>query len=101
MKMTLIEVVQEMNSIELHMQRFEQKYSIKSPEFYRLVHAGKLEENDDFHEWLGLYKIWLKRYRFYLGLLTNLPISLKLVAPVEKEFFKEVCFINEKVPVEV
>jgi len=50
MKMTLSEIIQEMNSLESCMQKFEWKYNIKSAEFYRLVNAGKLEENRDFHE---------------------------------------------------
>ncbi|MFQ5769043.1 MAG: hypothetical protein ACE5HX_00800 [bacterium] len=61
MEITLNELVQEMTELEQQMQKFEWKYSLKSPEFYRLVQAGRLEETPEFHEWLGLFKLWLGR----------------------------------------
>ena len=78
-----------MNSLESCMQKFEWKYNIKSAEFYRLVNAGKLEENRDFHEWLGLYKIWLKRRNSYLDLLSESSSILPFVLPIEKDFFQK------------
>ena len=69
MDVTLDELVQEMNNLEQQMQKFEWKYSIKSPEFYRLVQVGKIEETTEFHEWLGLYKLWLRRQKKYLKVL--------------------------------
>jgi len=78
MEMTLDEVVREMNELEQHMQKFEWKYSIKSAEFYKLVLAGKIEEKFELHEWLGLYKIWLKRRKKYLELLKSPSPLLEL-----------------------
>lgn len=87
MNLTLNELVQEMNDIEQQMQKFEWKYSIKSTEFYRLVQAGKLEETPEFHEWLGLYKLWLRRRSKYLEELKSLSPLLKLAQPIEEDFF--------------
>ena len=95
MKMTLADVVKEMNSLERHMQRFEEKYSLKSTEFYRLVQAGRLEESQDFHEWLGLYKIWLKRRQKYLELLSEPSPLLELASPLEEDFFIKEQLVSE------
>lgn len=85
--MTLDEIVREMNELEQQMQKFEWKYSIKSAEFYKLVLAGKIEETFELHEWLGLYKIWLKRREKYLDLLKSPSAILKLTQPIEDDFF--------------
>jgi hypothetical protein len=88
MKITLDELIREMNELEQHMQKFEWKYSIKSAEFYKLVEAGKLEETPEFHEWLGLYKLWQRRRVMYLrSLKSPLPL-LRLREPIEDDFFQ-------------
>lgn len=88
MEISLNELVQEMNELEQQMQKFEWKYSLKSPEFYRLVQAGKLEETPEFHEWLGLYKLWLGRRNNYLQQLKSPSPLLKLTQPIEDDFFE-------------
>ena len=47
MKLTLEQLIQEMNELEQQMQKFEWKYSIKSAEFFKLVTAGKIEETHE------------------------------------------------------
>lgn len=88
MNIMLDQLVHEMNDLELQMQKFEWKYSIKSAEFYKLVQTGKLEESPDFHEWLGLYKLWLRRRAKYLELLKSPSPLLKLAHPIEDDFFE-------------
>ena len=88
MDITLDELVHEMNDLEQQMQKFEWKYSIKSAEFYKLVQSGKLEETPEFHEWLGLYKLWMRRHSRYLELLESPSPLLKLTHPLEDDFFK-------------
>lgn len=88
MESALDDIVQEMNQLEQQMQKFEWKYSIKSAEFYKLVRAGVIEESFELHEWLGLYKIWLKRHERYLQLLKSPSPLLKITQPVKDEFFK-------------
>jgi hypothetical protein len=87
MDITLDELVHEMNDLEQQMQKFEWKYSIKSSEFYKLVQSGKLEETPEFHEWLGLYTLWLRRRRRYLASLKSPSPLLKLAAPLDDNFF--------------
>jgi len=87
MKLTLNELIQEMNELEQQMQKFEWKYSIKSTEFYRLVQAGKIEETPEFHEWLGLYKLWQRRREQYLEQLKSPSPLLQLAQPIEDDFF--------------
>jgi hypothetical protein len=71
MNVTLDDLIKEMNQLEQGMQKFEWKYSIKWQEFYKLVNLGKIEENHEFHEWLGLIKLCLKRRDKYLLLLRH------------------------------
>jgi len=88
MEITLEELIQEMNDLEKEMQKFEWKFGIKSSEFYQLVRGGKIEETPELHEWLGLYKIWLRRRAKYLEKLKSPSLLLKLNQPLEKDFFK-------------
>lgn len=88
MESNLNDIVQEMNQLEQQMQKFEWKYNIKSAEFYKLVVAGVIEESFELHEWLGLYKIWLKRRERYLQLLKSPSPLLKITRPVKDEFLQ-------------
>jgi len=88
MEITLAELIQEMNELEGQMQKYEWKYSIKSSEFYRLVRLGKIEETAELHEWLGLYKLWLRRRKRYLEKLKSPSPLLKLTQPIEEDLFK-------------
>ncbi len=88
MKLTLEQLIQEMSELEQQMQKFEWKYSIKSAEFFKLVTAGKIEETHELHEWLGLYKIWLRRRVAYLRLLKSPSPLLKFTQPVDDDFFE-------------
>jgi hypothetical protein len=88
MEITLAELIQEMNDLEGLMQKFEWKYSIKSSEFYQLIRIGKIEETPELHEWLGLYKLWLRRRAYYLEKLKSPSPLLKLTQPIEANLFK-------------
>lgn len=88
MEITLAELVREMNDLEGQMQKFEWKYSIKSAEFYQLIRTGKVEETSELHEWLGLYKLWLRRRVRYLEKLKTPSPLLNLKQPIEFELFK-------------
>lgn len=69
--MTLEELIQSIHAIETHLYTFEEKYRMRSEDFYRLVTEGKIEQSADFLEWLGLYEIKLKRERKYRQLLED------------------------------
>lgn len=63
--MTLEELISGIHDLETYLSKFEEKYRLRSEDFYRLVTAGKLEQSNDFIEWLGLYEIKLKREQKY------------------------------------
>ena len=63
--MTLDELISGIHDLETYLCKFEEKYRLRSEDFYRLVIAGKLEQSNDFIEWLGLYEIKLKREQKY------------------------------------
>jgi len=63
--MTLDELIRSMHDLENYLSKFEEKYRLRSEDFYRLAAAGKLEQSNDFIEWLGAYEIKLKRERKY------------------------------------
>ena len=76
--MELQELLREIHWLEWQLRAFEDKYGVRSADFYRAMESGELSELDDaddvhFHdflEWHGLYRTWLKRgdaYREGLG----------------------------------
>ena len=88
MNATLDDLIKEMNQLEHQMQKYEWKYSIKWPEFYKLVQSHKVEETSEFHEWIGLIKLWLRRKEKYLQLLSKPSPLIHFEKPIEADFFK-------------
>ena len=71
--------------IENRLREYENKYGLKSSDFYAAMVSGQLSEFDgeseyqlDFLEWLGLYEIWLDRIREYRALLQRQAITRQL-----------------------
>ena len=75
--MTLNELIQSIHSLENHLQKFEEKYKIRSEDFYILAKGGKLEQDPDFVEWLGIYEIKLKRQEKYRQMVSGILPSLE------------------------
>ncbi|MEC4806022.1 MAG: hypothetical protein SAJ12_04545 [Jaaginema sp. PMC 1079.18] len=48
-----------MMTVEQKLQDFEQKYKMKSEDFYKCFQAGKLGDSMDFFEWNTYYEIWV------------------------------------------
>lgn len=77
--MTLQQLLREIHWIEWQLRAFEDKYGVRSHDFYRGMEAGELAEFDDgesqsfqdFLEWHGLHKLWLRRARAYDELLSR------------------------------
>lgn len=75
--MELQRLVREIHWIEWQLRTFEDRYGILSRDFYQAMESGQLSEFDDgaephfqdFLEWHGLYKVWLKREEAYRQLL--------------------------------
>jgi len=63
--MTLDELIGGIHDLESYLKKFEEKYRLRSEDFYQLALAGKLEQTNDFIEWLGVYEIKLKREKKY------------------------------------
>jgi hypothetical protein len=63
--MTLNELIRGIHDLENYLKKFEEQYGLRSDDFYRLVTSGKLEQSNDFIEWLGIYEIKLKREHKY------------------------------------
>jgi hypothetical protein len=63
--MTLDELIGGIHDLESYLKKFEEKYRLRSEDFYQLVLTGKLEQSNDFIEWLGVYEIKVKREKSY------------------------------------
>jgi hypothetical protein len=63
--MTLGDLLQSLHALEGQLRQFEERYRLRSGDFYRLVQDGRLEQSADFIEWLGLYEIKCKREQQY------------------------------------
>ena len=85
---TLDELIRAIHELEQYMKKFEEKYLLRSDDFYSLASSGKLEQNNDFIEWLGIYEIKLKREQKYQQLISELlskqedRLQLPLGSPV-------------------
>ena len=73
--MTLEEVIQSIHALETRLQVFEEKYKMRSEDFYQLAQDDKLEQSADFIEWLGLYEIKLRRERKYSQMMADLLVT--------------------------
>jgi len=87
--MKLAELIHDMSKLNTELSDFEQKFGVKSPEFYQAITAGELEEFDalddyrlEFIEWLSLYKMWLSLNEKYQQLVTRQPIAISIKTTV-------------------
>ena len=69
----LDEIILNLHKLEDLMQPYEEKYGIKSADFYDLAQAGKLEENPDLIRWIGYYELWLDSMKEYRQLFWSVP----------------------------
>lgn len=81
--LTLSQVIQDLHAIEDRLQEFEEKYQLLSDTFYKLYLAEKVEDNLEFTEWIGLYKMKLEREADYEAAVLAESLSLPLVALTE------------------
>ena len=78
--LTLSQVIQDLHAIEDRLQEFEEKYQLLSDTFYKLYLAEKVEDDLDFIEWIGLYKMKLEREADYEAVVLAQSLPLPLVA---------------------
>jgi len=85
--MSIDELIRSIHTLENHLQKFEEKYHLRSEDFYQLATQGKLEQSEELIEWLGVYEIKLKRERAYHGRIAGMlttsqkPLRLPLAEP--------------------
>ncbi len=59
-KHSIKQIKHSMTVLELDFAYYEDKYSIKTPEFYALFEKGELgDEITDYFKWSGKYEFWL------------------------------------------
>jgi len=83
--MRLKELIQDMTQLEGDLCRFEEKFGVKSAEFYDAIMTGELDEFDaldeyrmEFVEWLALYKTWLSLNEKYHQLIARQPVAIQI-----------------------
>jgi len=79
---TLDDIMEDLVAVEPLLLNYEQKYKVRTPDFYRLYKQGKLEERWDFVDWASLYEIKLDREQAYQDMaveaLQHLPLRESL-----------------------
>lgn len=58
LEMSVQNVKNKVSDYEKIMHDFENKYSLKSDDFYREFEAGRLGDSADFMEWSGIYELY-------------------------------------------
>lgn len=83
--MKLITLINDISKLNVELSQFEQRFGVKSPEFYQAMVTGELEEFDtlddyrlEFIEWLALYKMWLSLNEKYQQLITRQPVAIAI-----------------------
>ncbi|MDH7487755.1 MAG: hypothetical protein QHJ81_15965 [Anaerolineae bacterium] len=84
--MTLYELIQDIHALDRELQRYEEKYSLLSEDFYELYISGKLrdeniEEIDDYGSWAAFYRMRQQRRRKYDELKESTLRTLRVSAP--------------------
>ena len=66
MTLTLSDILDDLQSSEQNLHKFERRYWLSSAHFYELYSQGLLddgEQSEAFAEWAGHYKLWQKRQK--------------------------------------
>lgn len=84
-KLTIDGILKDLRAIEPEISKYEEKYKLLSPYFYKLYQLGKLDEHPDFVDWAGLYRIKLKRIKLYEKKISQVIVNLPLHESVKVE----------------
>lgn len=83
--MSLTDLLKDTGILERKLHRFEEKFGVKSEDFYEAMQRGELEEFDaldeyrlEFIEWLALYKTWLSLDEKYRQLIRRQPVAIQI-----------------------
>ena len=87
--MLLLDLLKDTGILEGKLRSFEEKFGVKSEDFYQAMTRGELEEFDaldeyrmEFVEWLALYKTWLSLDEKYHQLIARHPIAIQIRSSV-------------------
>ncbi len=87
--MALIGLLKDMSTLETQLHRFEERFGVKSRDFYEAMERGQLEEFDaldeyrmQFIEWHALYKTWLSFDEKYRQLIERQPVAIQIKSTV-------------------
>lgn len=66
----LYDLIADIHALDRELQKFEERYTVFSDDFYRLYKAGRLrdeeiEEIDEYGRWAALYSMRLRRMKQY------------------------------------
>ncbi len=64
--LTLSDILDDLQTAEQGLHKFERRYWLSSDHFYDLYSQGLLddgEQSEEFAEWAGHYKLWQKRQK--------------------------------------
>ncbi len=64
-------IIKDIQGLETELHKYERQYRLRSDDFYRLAHAGKLEQSPDFLMWLGMYETRRAREKEYQRLIKS------------------------------
>lgn len=72
--MTLVEIIQEIHTLDTRLRTYERKYGIVSADFYKLYRQGFLgdagrEQAAEYSRWATVYRLKLKREEIQRSLL--------------------------------
>jgi hypothetical protein len=83
--MELKDLMIDMIRLQVELSRFEEKFAVKSSDFYQAITSGELDEFDaldeyrlEFIEWLALYKTWLSLDEKYRQLIDRQPVAVQI-----------------------
>lgn len=87
--MALTDLLKDMGKLEAQLRSFEEKFGVKSRDFYEAMERGELEEFDaldeyrmQFIEWHALYKTWLSLDEKYRQLVGRQPVAIQIKSTV-------------------
>lgn len=69
------DIIIDIHFLENELQKYEKKYNIISELFYKLYHAGVLEEDWDFQEWSGYFEAYQYRKEMFKKLVSTDSLS--------------------------
>ncbi len=87
--MALADLLKDMGELEAQLRSFEERFGVKSRDFYEAMERGELEDFDaldeyrmQFIEWHALYKTWLSLDEKYRQLIGRQSVAIQIKSTV-------------------